>query len=233
MNIFDLLGSPWSGDIRPGFLFYGGPSTVTYSVDSKKYNWPWMWSSAQQNKGIQTTEGAEEPCSDLVGNHQIEWDCVCSCISVCICVRLPVAMPSPPLTPEKELKGAGVTLHDLWQNPSQIRKLHSSIIAGCEAERITQECVINAWVRVGPLTNHLLTRRLLCRRVVFHQFPERRSSCKGLMVLLESESAYQVSRLARASKFTSVPLAPRGSLSWESKIETLVSKPNKISALCP
>ena len=64
--------------------------------------------SGHQNAGIQTTESTKEPCVDLAGNQQIEWDCVCSCMcgSVCICVSWPVAMPSPKLTAEKELKGA-------------------------------------------------------------------------------------------------------------------------------
>lgn len=67
-------------------------------------------------------------------------------------------MPSPPLTPKKELKGAEVTLSDLRQNPSQIRKLHSFIIAGCEAPRITRECAptIDGWLEICPFTNQFL-----------------------------------------------------------------------------
>lgn len=83
----------------------------------------------------------------------------CICVSVCICARLPVAIPSPPLTPpRKGLKGTEVVLSDLSQNPSQIRKLRSFIIAGHDAPRITWEC--------APKSTAVVEARLFtCRRL--------------------------------------------------------------------
>lgn len=111
-----------------------------------------LWSPAHMNSNHWKHQ---QLCVDLAGNEHS-----CICMSVCICVCLPVAIPSPPLTPKKGLKGTEAVLSDLWQNPSQIRKLRSFIIAGHGVPRITWECAPKSTARVK-------TCLFTCRRLSF------------------------------------------------------------------
>lgn len=66
-----------------------------------------------QNEDVHAAQNTKDACVDLAGSQQIKRNCVGSSMSVCICVCSPVAMPSPPLTLKKELKGTEVTHSNL------------------------------------------------------------------------------------------------------------------------
>lgn len=114
-----------------------------------------MWSPecGNQNEGVHATKNTKEPCFDLAGNQQIKWSCVRSCMSVCICVCSPVAMPSPPLTPTKELKGTEVMHSNLWQN--------------CDVQRITWECAPKSMAGSRPVCLHVRLSSLVYLHMVY------------------------------------------------------------------
>lgn len=101
---------------------------------------------------IQMTESTNNYVLTLLETSRVH---SCICMSVCICVLLPVAIPSPPLTPKKGLNGTEAVLSDLWQNPSQIRKLRSFIIAGHGVPRITWECAPKSTTGSRPACLHV------------------------------------------------------------------------------
>lgn len=132
-------------------------------------NWTLLYTTIVQCQAVRTKRNKADTCYDLWSpahmnsndwkHQQLFVDLAgvhsCICMSVCICVLLPVAIPSPPLTPKKGLKGTEAVLSDLWQNPSQIRKLRSFIIAGHGVPQITWECAPKSTTGSRPACLHV------------------------------------------------------------------------------
>lgn len=130
-------------------------------------------------------------------------------------------MLSPPPTPEQELKGLKVTLSDLWQNPGQIRKLHSFISAGRDVSRMTRSCApkINGSVRTCLFTV-IYIPRLLTRRFTLLAFvdpPRERGGAESASGLTYDSTTLDLNASEMHSKVHVLPSLT----SWEDEVRRL------------